>query len=92
MKIGKFQDEANLATEATALEQPEEEDMSWYTYNYLGTVTLHSLFPLYTFDSIGTGLSKVWIGKGSYLNVTYDNEEGVDKKEEEKSKSKYEQY
>ena len=31
VKIGKFQDEANLATEPTAFEQPEEEDMSLYT-------------------------------------------------------------
>ena len=31
VKIGKFQDEANLATEPTAFEQPEGEDMSWYT-------------------------------------------------------------
>ena len=42
------------------------------TYNYLGTVTLHNLFPLYTFDNIGAGLWKVRIGKGGYLNVPYD--------------------
>ena len=42
------------------------------TFNYLGTVTLHNLFTLYTFDNIGAGLWKVRIGKGGYLNVPYD--------------------
>ena len=51
------------------------------TYSYLPkvlpttsyvTVTLHNLFTLYTFDNIGTGLGKVRIGKGGYLNVPYD--------------------
>ena len=42
------------------------------TYNYLGTVTLHNLFTLYTFDNIGAGLWKVRIGKAGYLNVPYD--------------------
>ena len=41
-------------------------------YNYLGTVTLHNLFTLYTFDNIGAGLWKVRIGKGGYLNVPHD--------------------
>ena len=42
------------------------------TYNYLGTVTLHNLFPLYTFDNIGACLWKVRIGEGGFLNVPYD--------------------
>ena len=42
------------------------------TYNYLGTITLHNLFPIYSFGNIGTGLWKVRIGKGGYLNVPYD--------------------
>ena len=44
------------------------------TYNYLGTVTLHNLFTLYTFDNIGAGLWMVRIGKGGYLNVPYDRQ------------------
>ena len=42
------------------------------TYNYLGIVTLHNLFPLYTFDNTAAGLWKIRIGKGVYLNVPYE--------------------
>ena len=42
------------------------------TYNYLGTVTLHNMFPLYKTDNIGTGLWRVRIWKGVNLNVPYD--------------------